>query len=178
MSRQQGVRNEMESASDILYNLDRLEDMVGDGKRLPIGRKVMVDENEFMDLLAEIRANIPLEIRRAQAVVKERERIIGEAQDAAINIVNDARQQAQLLVSEHTVLAEAKQRGEEILKLAEKEGKEAKGRAELFILNNLRAAHDAMVSAMGDIEGTIESSLGKLQAAEQTLTGERPIDDY
>lgn len=178
MSNQHGVRNEMESASDIVYILDRLEDMVSDGMRVPVSRKVMVDENEFMNLLADVRANIPLEIRRAQAVVKERERIIGEAQDEALRIVNDAQRRAQLLVSEHTVLAEAKQRGEEILKRAEIDAKEATGRAEVFIINHLQHAQQAVIAMMSELEGTIDIGLGELRAAEENLTGEQENDDY
>lgn len=165
------IRNEQESASDLMWNIDQLEDLVSSGKRVPMSRKVMVEEEEFVSILEDIRTNIPLEIRDAARVLKERERIIGEAQDQALRIVKDAQKRAELLVSNHTVLAEAKQLAEEELRLAERQRQEERGRMEIFLLQQLTAIRNATLEVMGNMEATVEQSLDALARAESAIGG-------
>ncbi|SRR5690554_5243950 len=169
MSQQPRVRNEQESAPELVYNIDQLEDLVSNGKRLPMSHKVMVDEDEFIQLLDDVRSSIPVEIREAQRLLKERERLLGEAQEQAARIVNDAQRRASVLVSEHTVLAEAKQVAEEELRKAEKIRQEEQGRMEVYFLQQIAAVRNAMLATMGDMEETVERSLEALSQAESAI---------
>ncbi|MDQ4044802.1 MAG: ATPase, partial [Chloroflexota bacterium] len=76
-----------DGAVDMLYLVDRLEELVSLGKRVPFSTRVMVEEEEFLALVDQLRVAVPNEIKQAQRVIKERERIIGEAQDEAAEIV-------------------------------------------------------------------------------------------
>ena len=165
------IRNEQESASDLLWTIDQLEDLVSNGKRVPMSRKVMVEEDEFIRFLEDIRSNIPLEIRDAARLLKERERIIGEAQDQAMRIVNDAQRRAQVMVSEHTVLGEARQLAEEELRVAERQRQEAQGKMEVFFLQQISAIRNAMVSVMANMEATVDDNLDALAQAEAAIGG-------
>ena len=176
MSQQSRVRNEQESAPELLYNIDQLEDLVSNGKRVPMSHKVMVDEDEFIHQLDEVRSSIPVEIREAQRLLKERERLIGEAQEQAARIVNDAQRRASVLVSEHTILAEAKQHAEEELRKAEKRRQEEQGRMEVYFLQQIAAVRNAMLATMGDMEETVERSLDTLSQAESAI-GASPDDN-
>ena len=176
MSQQSRVRNEQESAPELLYNIDQLEDLVSNGKRVPMSHKVMVDEDEFIHQLDEVRSSIPVEIQEAQRLLKERERLIGEAQEQATRIVNDAQRRASVLVSEHTILAEAKQHAEEELRKAEKRRQEEQGRMEVYFLQQIAAVRNAMLATMGDMEETVERSLDALSQAESAI-GAGPDDN-
>lgn len=171
MSQPTRIRNEQESAPDLMYSIDQLEDLVRTGKRVPMSRKVMVEEEEFTILLDEMRINIPLEIRDATRLLKERERIIGEAQDQAARIVSDAQRRAQVLVSEHTILAEAKQLAEEELRIAERKRQEAQGKMEVFFLQQLNTIRNSMVAVMANMEATVDENLDALAAAESAIGG-------
>ena len=172
MSQQSRLHNEQDSAPDLVYSIDQLEDLVSNGKRVPMSRKVMVEEEEFIHLLDEMRTNIPLEIRDATRLLKERERIIAEAQDQATRIVNDAQRRAAVLVSEHTVLAEAKQLAEEELRLAERQRQEERGRMEVYFLQQLNTIRNATLTTMSNMEATVERSLTALDAAEAAIGGD------
>lgn len=176
MSQQHRVRNEQESAPELVYNIDQLEDLVSNGKRVPMSHKVMVDEDEFIQLLDDLRSSIPVEIREAQRLLKERERLIGEAQEQAARIVNDAQSRANVLVSDHTILAEAKQHAEELLRAAEKQRQEEQGRMEVFFLQQIQAVRNATLSTMGNMEATVERSLNALSQAESAV-GVDPEDN-
>ena len=102
-----------EDPEDVLALLDRLEELVGVGRRMPFSTRVMVEEEEFLGLLDQIRAAVPREIRHAQRVVEERADIITSAQHEAAKILDHARTQAEYIISEQGVMNEARQRGEE-----------------------------------------------------------------
>lgn len=177
MSQQPRVRNEQESAPELVYNIDQLEDLVSNGKRVPMmSHKVMVDEDEFIQLLDEVRSSIPVEIREAQRLLKERERLIGEAQEQASRIVNDAQRRASVLVSDHTILAEAKQHAEELLRAAEKQRQEEKGRMEVYFLQQLNTIRNAAFATMSNMEATVETALEALNRAESAI-GAEPEDN-
>lgn len=176
MSQQPRVRNEQESAPELVYNIDQLEDLVSNGKRWPMSHKVMVDEDEFIQLLDEVRSSIPVEIREAQRLLKERERLIGEAQEQAARIVNDAQRRANVLVSDHTILAEAKQHAEELLRAAEKQRQEERGRMEVYFLQQLTAIRNATYTTMSNMEATVETALEALNQAESAI-GVEPEDN-
>ena len=175
MSQPPRVRNEQNNTPDLMWNIDQLEGMVSNGKRVPMSRKVMVDEDEFIELLDDIRSNIPMEIRDAQRLLKQREQLIGEAQEEARRIVNDAQRRAQVLVSEHTILAEAQQHAEEVLRRADIERQEAQGRMEVYFINQIEAIRKAAFAVMGDMEDTVEKALTALEQAENAI-GNSPDD--
>jgi len=65
---------------DIFARLDKLEDFIANSKRVPLSSSVMVNEAEFYDLLDDIRATLPNELKQSRHVAKERDRIMAEAQ--------------------------------------------------------------------------------------------------
>ena len=102
-----------EDPDDVLVLLDRLEELVGVGRRMPFSTRVMVEEEEFLGLLDRIRSAVPREIQQAQRVVEERSDIITGAQKEAAKILDMARSQAEYIISEQGITNEARQRGEE-----------------------------------------------------------------
>jgi len=77
-----------DGAADILYLVDRLEELVGIGKRVPFSNRVMVEEADFLALVDQLRATVPNEVRQAQRVIGERAAIIAEAQGEAAKILD------------------------------------------------------------------------------------------
>src|SRR4051794_37963357 len=88
-----------DKAVDIFYLLDSLEELVSIGKRFPFSGKVMVDENQFLGLVDQLRIAVPNEIKQAQRVIRERQAIIEEAHSEAVRIGDTARKQADYFVS-------------------------------------------------------------------------------
>jgi len=83
---------------DVLVLIDKLDDLVHNAKPVPLTDQVRVDKEEIYDILDQMRATIPEEIKQARWIVKERqERLVGQeevtkqAERAAEDIVEDAR---------------------------------------------------------------------------------------
>lgn len=162
-----------DGAVDMLYLLDRLEELVSLGKRVPFSTRVMVEEEEFLALVDQLRVAVPSEIKQAQRVIKERERIIGEAQDEAAEVVDRAHAEADHMVSQSALLAEAKQRGEEILRRAEEEQQRTRGELDVYALRQAQLVEDAIQRAMAMIQDAAEESLDEINELKSQVTRPR-----
>lgn len=151
-----------DGAVDMLYLVDRLEELVSLGKRVPFSTRVMVEEEEFLALVDQLRVAVPNEIKQAQRVIKERERIIGEAQDEAAEIVDRAHEEADRLVSQSALLADAKQRGEEILRRAEEEQQRTKGELDVYVMQQAQLVEDAIQRAVAVMQDAADESLDNI----------------
>jgi len=158
-----------DGAADILYLVDQLEELVGIGKRVPFSGRVMVEEEEFLALVDQLRVAVPNEIKQAQRVIKERERVIGEAQDEASRIVQAARDRAELMISQNVILAEARQRGEEVLRHAEEEQQRTRGELDVYILEQLQLVEDAVRRGMAVMEDAVEQTLESMERAKDAV---------
>ncbi len=160
---------QQDGTTDILYLLDQLEEFVGIGKRVPFSARVMVEEEDFLALVDQLRVAVPNEIKQAQRVIKERERIVGEAQEEGARIIKVARDRADALVSQSGILAEARQRSEEVLRQVEEERQRARGEIDVFIVQQLRLVEDAVRRGMAVMEDAVEQTLETIEGAREAV---------
>src|SRR5882724_2480850 len=76
---------------DVLVLIDKLDDLIHNAKPVPLTDQVRVDKEEIYDILDQMRATIPEEIKQARWIVKERQEMLAEAKRAAEDIIEDAR---------------------------------------------------------------------------------------
>src|SRR6476620_553683 len=98
---------------DVLVLIDKLDDLVHNAKAVPLTDQVRIDREEIYDILDQMRATIPEEIKQARWIVKERQEMLAEAKRESDRLIADAREQA---------VRDASQT--EIVKLAEKQADE------------------------------------------------------
>jgi cell division septum initiation protein DivIVA len=106
---------------DILYLVDRLEEVIKAGRRLPLGNMRAISEDEVWPLLDQMRISIPDEVRRAERVIREKERTLAQAHEEADRIVALARKEAARLSAEHSIAQSAEGRAAVIRERAERE---------------------------------------------------------
>jgi len=102
----------------VLELLDELDEIIEVASSVPVVRKVMVDPNEVTEIVKEIRLELPDEIQQAQWIKNERTRILDEAKQEYENIIAEAREKADKMVEEDEITIRAKERAEEILRIA------------------------------------------------------------
>jgi hypothetical protein len=158
-----------EEPDDVLILLDRLEELVGVGRRMPFSTRVMVEEEEFLALLDQIRAAVPREIRQAQRVVEERSEIITGAQQEAAKILDLARNQAEYIVSEQGVLNEARQRGEDILRQVEQERRRSMGQIDEYALQQLGQVEEAVQDGLNLVMDALRAASANLEQAKRHI---------
>ena len=100
---------------DVLVLIDKLDDLVHNAKQVPLTDQVRVDKEEIYDILDQMRATIPEEIKQARWIVKERQEMLAEAKREAERIVKEAREHQTQLVSQQEVTRNAERAAEEII---------------------------------------------------------------
>jgi vacuolar-type H+-ATPase subunit H len=100
---------------DVLVLIDKLDDLVHNAKSVPMTDQVRVDKEEIYDILDQMRATIPEEIKQARWIVKERQEMLAEAKKEAERIIKDARERQERLVGEEEVTKQAERAAEDIV---------------------------------------------------------------
>ena len=136
---------------DVLVLIDKLDDLVHNGKPVPLTAQVRVDQEEIYDLLDQMRATIPEEIKQARWIVKERQEMLAEAKREAERIVKEARDQQTRLVSQEEITKQAERQAEEIVEDANTRAREIRLGAEDYadeILNTLEVNLEKFLAAV------------------------------
>lgn len=103
----------------VLELLDEIEEIVDTSSGFPLTGKILVDAEEILEIVREIRVELPDEIQQAQWIKDERQRILDEAKREYEAVLKDARAQAESLIENDDITTKAKIRADEILRVAE-----------------------------------------------------------
>ncbi len=111
---------------EIITLIEKIEDIVEEASKIPMSNKVVVDKEEILDLIKDIRIKLPDEIKQASWIKEERQRILSETKNEANNIITDARSQQENLINEHELTKIAELKAEEIIETAKSNAYEVK----------------------------------------------------
>jgi cell division septum initiation protein DivIVA len=99
---------------DLGYLLDQLEEVLSGGTRVPLSSRTLVDEQEVLDILDQIRVAVPEEIKAAKRLNQERDEILDQAQAEADLLVRDANRELESRLDEHELILRARERAADI----------------------------------------------------------------
>ena len=136
---------------DVLVLIDKLDDLIHNAKQVPMSDKVRVDKEEIYDILDQMRATIPDEIKQARWIVKERQEMLAEAKREAERIVKEARERQAQLVSAEEVVKQAERQSDDIIEDARAREREIRLGAEDYadeILNTLEVNLQKFLAAV------------------------------
>lgn len=122
---------------DILQLIDRLEELFNESKSIPLTRNVMVDEDRMLDIIDQMRIAVPEEVKKAQQLLGQRDRVLAQAQEEANRTLELARQKADQLASREMVVQESQRRGEQILAQARADAENTRGDADDYVMRSL-----------------------------------------
>lgn len=122
---------------DILQLIDRLEELFNESKNIPLTRNVMVDEDRMLDIIDQMRIAIPEEVKKAQQLLGQRDRVLAQSQEEANRTLELARQKSDQLVTKDTVAQEAQRRADQIIAQARAEAENIRADADDYAMNSL-----------------------------------------
>ena len=147
---------------DVLVLIDKLDDLIHNARPVPLTDQVRVDREEIYDLLDQMRATIPEEIKQARWIVKERQEMLAEAKREAERIVKEARDQQARLISEEEVYKQAERAAEEIVE----DARETERQIRL-------GAEDYADEILSTLEVNLQKFLAAVQRGRDRLAGPR-----
>lgn len=103
----------------VLELLDEIVEIVDTSSGVPLTGKILVDAEEILEIVKEIRVELPDEIQQAQWIKEERQKILEEARKEYEKIVADAKDQAAAMIDTNEITVQSKVRADEITRIAE-----------------------------------------------------------
>jgi cell division septum initiation protein DivIVA len=127
---------------DILQLIDRLEELFNDAKAVPFTHNVVVDEDRMLELIDQMRIAIPEEVKKAQQVMAQRDRVMAQAQEEANRTLQLSRDKAEQLVERDMIVQEAQRRAEQILTQARNEAETTRVDTDNYVVDTLMQLQD------------------------------------
>jgi len=92
---------------EIFTLLETIEDMLENSKEVPFTHKAIIDKEEVLDIIKEIRLKLPEELKQAKVIKEEHDRIISKANEEASEIVKEAENRIISMIDEHEITRKA-----------------------------------------------------------------------
>ena len=130
---------------EILKVIDLLEDKVEQSKTIPLLNRALIDREEILANIEELRLNIPEDMKQARLIKDERKRILAEAQAEADEIIKNAKIKTEKMINEHEITKKAYEQANQIVAAAQKNSRELRMGARQYV-DSLFADTDAKLT--------------------------------
>ncbi|MBP8949908.1 MAG: hypothetical protein KBG73_13790 [Candidatus Promineofilum sp.] len=145
---------------DIQHLVDRLEQALNESTRIPLSAYLLVNEEKVYSLLDQMRVAVPEEIKRANRIEAEKDRILAQAKEEAERIRELSRQEAGELVKRDAIVNAAQHRAENIIERARRDAEALRQDADVYIVDVLQRLEQDLMRTMG----VVRNGLEKVQA--------------
>lgn len=122
---------------DILHLVDRLEELFNESRPIWLTHSVIVDEDRMLDLIDQMRVAIPEEIKKAQQIIAQRDRILAQAKEEANRTIALAREKADKTLEDNEIIQAAKMRADEIINQSQQDAESSQREADKYIFETL-----------------------------------------
>ena len=156
--------------------IEEIEEYIDGCKFQPLSStKIIVNKEELEELIAELRAKTPEEVKRYQKIISNKEAILADAQAKADQIIAQAQVQTNELVSEHQIMQQAYAQANEVVMIATKQAQEildnATNDANNIRMGAMQYTDDILKTLESTISHAMDSSKARSDAYMSTLQG-------
>ncbi len=132
-----------------------LYDLVQDARAMPLAAdKCILERDKVLDMLDEIIAQLPTELKESRSIVESRNELIGQARREAEGIVRQAQEQAARLVSQEAIYQEAKRQCQEMLLQNQSRMAELRKVSNEYMDDALRRTEEAIAQSLEEVRDT------------------------
>ncbi len=130
-----------------------LYDLVQDARAMPLAMdKCIIERDKVLDLLDEIIAQLPVELKQARTIVESRAELISQGKREKETIIRKAQEQARQLVSQEAICIEAKRLAEEIEKKAHERAAQIQKAGNAYMDESLRQTEEMIAKTLADVQ--------------------------
>lgn len=141
---------------DIQHLVDRLEDLVDEGRHMPFSKYTLVDEERALEIIDQMRISIPEEIEKASRVLATRDRIMAQANEEAARVVQIARQRSEHLLDQEVSVQAAQNRAANIIEQARQEAEALIAEADGYVLEVLTQLEQDLLKTLTVVRNGIQ----------------------
>ena len=148
--------------------ISALYDMVQDARALPLGAdKCILERDKVLDMLDEIIAQLPIELKQSRTIVESRNELIGQARREAENLIRQAQEQANKMIAEETIYQEAKRQCQEMVVQTKARMAELRRASNDYMDDALRRTEEAVAMSLEDVRDTRAKFKALVEAQEK-----------
>jgi cell division septum initiation protein DivIVA len=122
---------------DILHLVDRLEELLNQSRPLPFTHNVIVDEDRMLDIIDQMRVAVPDEVKKAQQLLSQRDRILAQAQEEANRTLAIAREKSEQLLERDAIVQAAQARADQLINQARTDLEKERRDADQYVVDQL-----------------------------------------
>ena len=145
---------------DILHLIDRLEELFNESRAVPFTHNVIVDEDKMLDIIDQMRIAIPEEVKKAQQLINQSERILAQAEEKANRTTALAEEKASELTSEDVLIQEAQILADKILTQARTDAQATHADADNYVMETLSTLEDELSRLLNQVHNGIKTLRG------------------
>ena len=135
--------------------ISALYDMIQDARALPLGAdKCILERDKVLDMLDEIIAQLPAELKQSRTIVESRNELIGQARREAENIVRQAQQKAAALVEQEAIYLEARRQCQDMFNKTQTRIAELRKASNEYMDDALRRTEEAIAQSLNEVRDT------------------------
>lgn len=164
---------------DLQRLLDLLYGTIDEAKSAPFSSdKCIINREEALDILTEIRSNMPLEIKKAQELIRAREEYVASAKKEVEKMLRQADLDAKSIVSESETIQRARQKGNEMVQRAEERVNELYKVANTYTEDALRRTEEAIQMALDEVrESRTRFRAASGEQMQRIRSGNAPVEE-
>ena len=148
--------------------ISALYDMVQDARALPLGAdKCSLERDKVLDMLDEIIAQLPVELKQARTIVESRNELIGQARREAEGMIRQAQEQASKMIAEEAIYQEAKRQCQEMVLQTKNRMAELRRASNDYMDDALRRTEEAVAMSLEDVRDTRAKFKALVEAQEK-----------
>ena len=145
-----------------------LYDMVQDARSMPLSAdKCILERDRVLDMLDEIIAQLPGELKQARTIVESRNELVSQARREADVVIREAQEKAAQLVTKEAIYEEAKKRSEELVNQTQNRINQLRKAANEYMDESLRQTEEVISSALNEVRDTRMKFRAVTEAQEQ-----------
>lgn len=157
---------------DIQHLVDRLEQALNESFRFPLSAYLLVNEDRVFNIIDQMRVAIPEEVKRANRIEAEKDRILAQAKEEADRIRELAKQEAAELVRRDAVTISSQQRADNILERARREAEALRHDADAYVVEVLLRLEEDLLRSLSVVRNGLTKVQGEPEAVERQGTAD------
>lgn len=169
-------------ANSVEEIVSTLYEMVQDAWSLPLGAdKCVLERDKVLDLLDELSAQMPGEVKQAKTIVESRNDVLTNAKREAEKIRRQAEEYARTKISEEQIVKEAQAQADEMIAQAQAKIRDLRDVTNQYVADSLKSCEDAMQKALEDVRvtrGRFDQLSANKQPSEQANAPAEGVEEY
>jgi hypothetical protein len=151
---------------DILKLVDQMEEILNQSRPIPFTHNVVVDEDRMLDLIDQMRVVVPEEVKKAEQILVQRDRLLAQAQEEANRTLAIAREKSDQMIEREAIVQAAQSRADQL-----------QMQARVDLSDEQRDADEYVLQTLTKLEVELDLYLSQVRNGIRAVKGQGPGPD-